>query len=209
MPFAWLFSEPLFFIAWVLAIIITLTIHEFSHAACALAFGDSTAKDAGRLTLNPLSHIDPLGFVMLLFVGFGWAKPVPISVYNLKNRRLGAAVVALAGPLSNLLGMVVFGLLFKFLAPVLGPDNLLTNFLFFVALVNVSLFVFNLLPIPPLDGSHVLFAILPDHLNNFKDSFSNYGPYVLLILLLIDSFTNIGIFSGLFNFMLSFLGWLF
>jgi len=209
MPFARLFSEPLFFIVWVLAILVTLTVHEFFHAASALAFGDTTAKDAGRLNLNPMVHIDLLGFVMLLFVGFGWAKPVPINPYNFKNRRLGTAVVALAGPLSNLLSVIIFGLIFKFLSPALGPDNLLANFLLLLTLVNMSLFIFNLIPIPPLDGSQVLFAILPNRFEAFKDSFANYGPYLLLALVLVDSFTNIGIFSGLFNFMLGLLSWLF
>jgi Zn-dependent protease len=205
MPFNWLFSEPLFFVAWIVAIISTLTIHEFSHALTALAFGDPTAKSDGRLTLNPLVHIDPLGFVMLLFVGFGWAKPVPVNPFNFRKQRLAMAVVSLAGPLSNLACVVIFGLMFKFLAPALGANNLLANFLFLLTLVNASLFVFNLIPIPPLDGSKVLFSILPDQLNNFKDYISNYGPYLLLILVLLDSFTNIGIFSFVFSKMMNIL----
>jgi len=205
MPFNWLFSEPLFFVAWVLAIIATLTIHEFSHALTALALGDSTAKDNGRLNLNPLVHIDPLGFIMLLIAGFGWAKPVPVNPYNLRNQKWGMAIVALAGPFSNLIGVVVFGLLFKLLSPALGPDNLLSNFLFLLTLVNVSLFAFNLIPIPPLDGSKVLLAAIPDKFADFKEKFSMYGPYFLLMLVLIDSFTNIGIFSRAFEFLMNIL----
>jgi len=201
MPIQWLLSEPLFFLAWIVAIVVTLTLHEFSHALAATYFGDPTAKNAGRLTLNPLVHIDSLGFIMLLFAGFGWAKPVPINPYNFKNTRLAISIVSLAGPLSNLAGFIVFGLLLKFLKPILGFDNLLPNFLELLVLVNASLFIFNLLPIPPLDGSKVLFASLPDKFNDFKDKFSEYGPYILLILVLIDSFTNIGIFSGLFFWM--------
>ena len=209
MPLQWLINEPLFFLAWIVAIVVTLTLHEFSHALAALYFGDSTAKDAGRLTLNPLTHIDPLGFIMLLFAGFGWAKPVPVNPYNFRNNRLAMAVVSLAGPLANLAGVIVFGLIFKFIAPVLGAENLLPNFLYLLVLVNVSLFIFNLFPIPPLDGSKVLFAVLPDKYNEFKEKFSEYGPYILLILVVIDSFTTLNIFGGIFSWMQGIVAWLF
>lgn len=209
MPIQWLASEPLFFLAWVVAIIVTLTIHEFSHALAAYYYGDHTAKDAGRLTLNPLIHIDSLGFIMLLFAGFGWAKPVPVNPYNFKDHRLAMAVVSLAGPLANLAGVIVFGLVFKAAAPFLGVDNLLPNFLYLLILVNVSLFIFNLFPIPPLDGSKVLFAVLPDRFNDFKDKFSEYGPYILLILVLIDSFSPVSVFGGIFNWMQNITSWLF
>ncbi|MFA5021193.1 MAG: site-2 protease family protein [Patescibacteria group bacterium] len=209
MPIEWLLSEPLFFIAWIVAILVTLTIHEFSHALAAAYFGDQTAKKAGRLTLNPLVHIDPLGFMMLLFAGFGWAKPVPVNPYNFKNHRLAMGVVSLAGPLANLAAVIVFGLIFKFAAPFWGFDNLLPNFLYLLILVNVALFIFNLVPIPPLDGSKVLFSILPDKFNDFKEKFSEYGPYILLILVVIDSFTNIGIFSYLFTGIKDLTAWLF
>lgn len=203
MPLNWLFSEPIFFIAWVLAVVITLAMHEFSHALAALSFGDKTAKDSGRLTLNPLSHIDPLGFFMLLLVGFGWAKPVPVNPYNFKNRRLGLGIVSLAGPLANLLGIFVFGLLFKFLLPWLGPTNLLINFLYMLVLINISLFAFNLIPIPPLDGSKVLFALLPDKYDDFKYKFSVNGPWILLGLIILDNLLNLGIFSYFFNIMIN------
>lgn len=209
MPIEWLVNEPLLFLAWIMAIVVTLTIHEFSHGLTAAFFGDHTAKDAGRLTLNPLAHLDGLGFLMLLFAGFGWAKPVPVNPYNFKNQRLAMAVVSLAGPLANLAGVFVFGLIFKSFASSLGLNNLLPNFLYLLILVNASLFVFNLLPIPPLDGSKVLFAVLPDKFNDFKDKFSEYGPYILLGLLLADSFTNIGIFSHLFVWMKDLVAWLF
>lgn len=201
MPIEWLLNEPLFFLAWIVAIVATLTIHEFSHGLTALYFGDHTAQNEGRITLNPLVHIDTLGFLMLLFAGFGWAKPVPVNPYNFKNRRVAMAVVSLAGPLANLAGVIVFGLFFKLIASSLGGENLLPNFLYLLILVNLSLFIFNLFPIPPLDGSKVLFAILPDKYNDFKDKFTEYGPYILLILLVIDSFTPISIFSQVFNLM--------
>lgn len=202
MPINWLFEQPIFFVAWVVAILVTLTIHEFSHAASAYYFGDNTAKALGRLTLNPLSHIDALGFLMLLFVGFGWAKPVPFNPSNLKNPRLHSGLVALAGPFSNFLALIVFGLLLKFLTSYLGPENLLINFLFMLVMVNVVLMVFNLIPIPPLDGSKVLFSILPDRFEDFKYRLSVNGPWILLMLIIADNFLNVGIFSRLF-------GWIF
>ncbi|MFA5047915.1 MAG: site-2 protease family protein [Patescibacteria group bacterium] len=205
MPINWLFQQPAFFVAWVVAVVITLSWHEFSHALTALWFGDSTAKDNGRLTLNPLVHIDILGFFMLLVAGFGWAKPVPVNPYNLKKPRLAMGVISFAGPLSNVLAMVIFGLIFKAVSPVLGPDNLLVNFLFMLALINLSLFIFNLIPIPPLDGSKVLFSLLPDKFDNFKYKFSINGPFILFGLILLDSVFNLGIFSALFNFVMSFL----
>jgi len=209
MPIQWLFDNPLFFISWVLAIITSLAIHEYSHGLSAYLSGDHTAKEDGRLTLNPLVHIDFLGFLMLLLVGFGWAKPVQINPYSLRSQRWGVAMVSLAGPLSNLVAVVFFGVILKLLGSMLGPDNLLYNFLFLLILVNSSLFIFNLIPIPPLDGSKVLFSVLPDKLNDFKEKFSEYGPYLLLFLVIADGFLPFSIFGWLFGGMMSVLSVLF
>ncbi len=199
MPITWLFQEPLNFLVWILAVIVALTIHEFAHAYSAYAFGDDTARRFGRITLNPLAHLDPIGFIMLVFIGFGWAKPVQIDPLRLKNPRVSSALVALAGPLANLLGIIVFGIALKILAPILGPANLLVNFLFMLVVIDTILMIFNLIPIPPLDGSHILFSLLPDRFDRFKEQLMINGPFVLLALILIDNFTGISIFGRLFS----------
>lgn len=205
MPITWLFSQPLFFVAWVFAIVITLTIHEFAHGWVAYLFGDNTAKGAGRLTLNPLVHLDLVGFLLLLVAGFGWAKPVPVNPYNFRHRRLGEGLVALAGPVANLVGLIVAFIIYKLVSPLLGPANLLTNFLFMLILINFVLMLFNLLPIPPLDGSHILFSVLPNKFANFKEKLERNGPWILIIVIIMDSVLNLGIFSTAFNWVFGFL----
>lgn len=206
MPFTWLFSQPLVFGAWVAAILVSLTIHEFSHAASALAFGDDTAKSQKRLTLNPLVHIDPLGFVLLLTAGFGWAKPVPVNPYNLRPQRLGSAMVSIAGPFSNFILIIISIIALKLITPLLGPANLLVNFVFMLALINLTLFLFNLIPLPPLDGSKVLYAVLPVKYGEFKEKMEQTGPWILFMLIIADNFLNIGIFSAIFSWAFAILG---
>ena len=134
-----LFSEPLIFIAWVAAILIALSVHEFAHAWAGHWLGDDTAKMQGRLTLNPLSHISWLGFLMLLLVGFGWGKPVPFNPFNLKDKRWGPAMVSVAGPLSNLIMAVAAGLILHYLVffQVLAPQNMLIQFLTIFVILNI------------------------------------------------------------------------
>lgn len=203
-----LFQQPMVFVAWLLAIIFSITIHEFAHAYAANSQGDSTPRLLGRLTLNPLSHIDPMGFFALLLVGFGWGKPVPINPVNFKDQKRGDIIVSFAGPLSNFIMIVVFGFILKmtYLYTSLGQDNLMIQFLFFIVMINIVLGIFNLIPIPPLDGSHILFSILPSSFNEFKYQLAKNGPILLLVLILCDNFLNIGIFSSLFNFIFNLVG---
>ena len=207
------------FIAWLVAIFYGITVHEFAHAWSASWQGDDTGKNMGRVTLNPFAHIDFLGLLMLVFVGFGWGKPVPVNNYNLKNGKLSENIVSLAGIFTNLVSVAVFGIIFKILFPELNPIgvffrvyseiNMLGFLLATLMVLNMILAIFNLLPIPPLDGSHVLFNILPDKYNNFKMALAKNGPFILLILLLMDNFAGAGIFSRLFNFILNFLASIF
>lgn len=195
-----LFTHPEQFIIWILALITALTVHEFFHAFTARTLGDRTAEDAGRLTLNPVKHLDPFGTILLLTVGFGWGRPVPVNPYNLRSPRWGNVLVSAAGPLSNLLMVVVFGLGFRFAfaASGLGPDNLLVAFLADLVLINLILFVFNLIPIPPLDGSKVLFGFLPPRAAPVVAYLERSGPLLLLILFLLDGFGGVNLFGTLF-----------
>lgn len=194
-----LFTQPLFFIAWVLAIILALAWHEFFHALVSRLQGDTTAESQGRLTLNPLAHIDPLGALMLLTVGFGWGKPVPFNPYNLGNKRFGPALVALAGPASNFLMALISALLIKIL---LASNLVVINgfgmvFLVLFLFLNLALMVFNLIPIPPLDGSKILFALLPSSTAEFQETLEKWGPFILLGLVVLDSFGGLGVISSI------------
>jgi len=206
--FSLLFQNPIVFIAWLLAIVYAITIHEFAHALAAYWQGDSTAKDMGRLTLNPLVHIELTGLIVLIFAGFGWGRPTPVNPYNLKHGKTSDNLVSLAGIFVNLLSVFIFGIILKILVNVVGlqPDNLLATFLSLLIIINLSLSIFNLLPIPPLDGSHILFNILPERFNNFKIAFSQNGPWILLTIILADNFLNLGIFQHLFQFFINLVG---
>ncbi|MFA6304300.1 MAG: site-2 protease family protein [Patescibacteria group bacterium] len=206
-----LFQDPLMFVAWLMAIVYGITVHEFSHAWAATWQGDDTARLSGRLTLNPLAHLDMVGMLMLVLAGFGWGKPVPVNPYNLKRGKLSDNLVSLAGIIVNLVSVFIFGFLLKFFLTQtnLGGDNLLINFLYMLVMVNLILAVFNLIPIPPLDGSHILMNVLPERFDNFKARLTAQGPFVLLIFILADNFLNLGIFSSLFQFFFNLVGRLF
>ncbi|MCX6045398.1 MAG: site-2 protease family protein [Chloroflexi bacterium] len=162
-------------------VFIAFPVHEFAHAATAVALGDETPRLQGRYTLNPLAHIDPMGAILILLVGFGWAKPVQWNPNRITiDRRLGAILVAMAGPLSNL-ALAILGFLLLRLHPYAG--GFLSQFLSNFIIINVSLFVFNLIPVPPLDGSHVLFALLPGDTYKLRAQLSQYGFLILFAVL--------------------------
>lgn len=152
-----------------LIVFLVLPFHEWAHAFTALKLGDTSVKYRGRLTLNPLAHIDPFGALALLLFGFGWAKPVPVDPRNFKKPKLGMGIVALMGPVANIVAAIIGGLIFHAIAAFAptfftgqGFGEYVKLFLSFYISINVSLAVFNLLPIPPLDGSKILFIFLPD-----------------------------------------------
>lgn len=189
MPIQLLFTQPIVLFAWIVALVIAISFHEFAHAFAAYKLGDMTAKDQGRLTVNPMSHLSLVGTLMILLAGFGWGKPVPFNPYNLKNQRWGPVIIALAGPTSNLLLVILFGLILRFGYPLLGlgPENALYTFLLVLISMNAVLMVFNLIPIPPLDGSKMLFALLPDSAANVKNFLQQYGFIILIAFVIIGS----------------------
>ena len=172
----------------ILILIMSVVAHEVSHGFAANYLGDPTARLQGRLSLNPFPHIDPIGSILvplLLFftnagVMFGWAKPVPVNPYNLRGK-YGEAIVASAGPLSNIGIALIFGLLIRFGAGVLPASFL--HIAVMVVIINIVLAIFNLVPIPPLDGSKILFAFLPYHLQNIRDSLERYGFFITLVFI--------------------------
>lgn len=173
----------------VLGVLLCLTVHETSHGLAAYALGDPTAKRMRRLSLNPLHHIDWLGLAAMFLCGFGWAKPVPVDMRYFKHPRAGMAVTALAGPASNFLlalgALFLASLIFRMAAvgPVLAW---LFYFLLSTAMLSVGLGLFNLIPIPPLDGSKVLFALLPDRAYYVLMRYERYGMLLLMALIWLD-----------------------
>jgi Zn-dependent protease len=192
----------------IIILIMSVVIHEVSHGYAALALGDPTAKYQGRLTLNPISHLDPVGSFLIPLIGYfaggfiiGWAKPVPFNPYNLRNQKWGEALVAIAGPLSNISLAVIFGLIIR-----LASGYGLTNPAFlslagFVVEINITLAIFNLVPIPPLDGSKILFAVLPYKWQALRESFEKFG----LILVFVFIFFLWQLMSPVINYLFAFL----
>lgn len=205
MPIALLAQNPLYFVAWVAAILVALTFHEFSHALASYLLGDQTAKRMGRLSLNPLTHLDPVGFMALVLIGFGWGKPVPFNPYNLRFPKWGSSIVAAAGPISNILMVLVFGTILKFIYPLFPAENLLVEFLVLLVELNLILCIFNLIPVPPLDGSKFLLSALTDP-KYYKTRFilETRGPLILFALILLDSFSGLNLLSRLFNIAINF-----
>lgn len=201
-------NQVIFFIYALLVLLFSAILHEISHGFSAKLQGDNTAEAAGRLTLNPLPHLDPFGSVILpiilalpalfgapVFI-IGWAKPVPFNPANLKNKKWGPALVAIAGPAANILLAVFFGLLLRFFDLSFLPS--LEFFIAIIVWINLLLAVFNLIPLPPLDGSKILFSIFPYSWRDFEFQLERYGFFLILIF----------IFFG-FNLILPLIFWLF
>ena len=171
------------------AVLLCLTVHESCHGLAAYALGDPTARREHRLSLNPLRHIDWFGLLMMFVAGFGWAKPVPVNPNYFKKPKQGMALTALAGPVSNFLLallMLLAARIFCDVAAYSEANQRILDFLLMVALLSIGLGLFNLLPIPPLDGSKVLFAVLPDGAYNQLMRYERYGMLLLFALVFFD-----------------------
>ena len=199
------------------AVILGLTVHELAHGYTAYRLGDSTAKDDGRITLNPMKHLDPLGFLLIVVAGFGWAKPVIFNPGNLKHKHRDEILISLAGPFSNLLlGMVFLLVARAFYAweffSTTDVGLAVVNLLILWAVINFGLFLFNLIPIPPLDGSHLYTTFLKQTNPVLFQRLYQYGTWGLLIVIVLQNFTKVEILPlgtlvrGMTNLSLSLLG---
>ncbi|MBL4953181.1 site-2 protease family protein [Neobacillus sp. OS1-32] len=177
-----------------ITLVFAFTLHEFAHAYVAYKFGDMTAKKQGRLTLNPLQHLDPFGTILILIAGFGWARPVPVNRYFFKKPRLAGVLVSVAGPLANLLlaclGFIVWYGLNHF--GINSSDNFYSFMQIFIRL-NIVLFIFNLLPLPPLDGYRIVEDLVPNDTRAKMTQYEQYGILIFLILVLIPPLNSITI----------------
>ncbi len=178
-------------------IVFALSFHEFSHGWMAHRYGDPTAKLAGRLTLNPMAHLDVFGSLALYLMGFGWAKPVPVNPQYLANPKKDMMWIALAGPVSNLIVALISGILLSILLRLglIGNQSPLIVVLIMSLQINLVLAIFNFIPIPPLDGSRILEGLIPNKYHNELAKFEYYGPRVLMGLIILSMFTRFNIFS--------------
>jgi Zn-dependent protease len=185
------------------AILSALAFHEYAHAYVAYRYGDDTAKQKGRLTLNPLAHLDPFGTIMIFLVHFGWAKPVPVDPHKLKNPKKDMLWISAAGPLSNMILALVSGLLLRLILFIAGaPDKhsivgLLVFMVYMSLQINLALAIFNVLPIAPLDGSKILFGLLPTKYEPAIYFLQRYGPFILIGFIIFGRATGVPILGGL------------
>jgi len=208
-----LFSQPDILIFFVAAILIAITVHEFAHAWMANALGDPTAKYAGRVTLNPLAHLDPLGTIMILLVGLGWGKPVPYNPNFVRRGKFGEVLIALAGPFSNIIVAIIFALPNRIYYMMNGSflEGQLFVFLSVVIVMNMVLAAFNLLPIPPLDGSKLLYFVLDKlslHPYTWWASFERLGPMMILAVIFAERLFNVNIIWGIIDPLIAMIGFI-
>lgn len=173
---------------------LALSVHEFAHGYAAYLMGDNTARYDGRLSLNPLSHLDIAGTLCLLLFHFGWAKPVPINPYNFRNRKWGTVIVSLAGPISNFLLAIVCTVIYKILYNFVAVSQIAEFFyliLYVATAMNIGLMVFNLIPVPPLDGSKVLMEFLPPRARFQFQSIERYSSFILILLVWSNALTPV------------------
>ncbi len=175
-------------IAYIIVFVIAIVSHEYAHGYAAYKLGDPTAKIAGRLTFNPLAHVDPMGLIAMILFRVGWAKGVPINPNNFRNRKRDTLIVSIAGIATNFLIAIIAALVFR-LVQIRVP--LFYQFLFILAYVNIMLGVFNLLPLPPLDGSKILFSLLPDRLEYFFNKHERILSIILIVLIFTNSISRI------------------
>ena len=210
-----MFTTAVIAIFSLIVLLFSVIIHELAHGYVAYSLGDPTAKYEGRLTLNPIKHLDPFGSIilpLLLFIAgspflFGWAKPVPINPYNFTDKKFGEIKVSFAGPASNLLLAIIFGLIIRFILVPYGFYDFFTHYIAntrfnifdFIVEINIWLAIFNLIPVPPLDGSWILFSFLSDRFINFKNFLRQYGVVILVMLILFAGSIWFNITSAIFQ----------
>ncbi len=170
----------------VITVVIAFSVHEFAHAYVATKFGDPTPGNQGRLTLNPVAHIDLVGFIFILLAGFGWAKPVQVNPYYFKNRRLAGVMTSLAGPLSNFLMALVGSILFAIVTQLVGvPGEVVAKFFYYFVYMNLVLMIFNLIPLPPLDGYRIVEDLVSRETKSKMTQYEQYGVFAFLVIVLI------------------------
>ncbi|MBS3741793.1 MAG: site-2 protease family protein [Candidatus Cloacimonetes bacterium] len=187
------------FVILLFPVLFALTIHEFSHGLIAYQLGDDTAYRAGRLTLNPIKHLDPIGTLMLFIVHIGWAKPVPINPYNFTDIKKDTAIVSFAGPAANFIAAAVFSLIFRLISPNIYSNNpnIFVMIIFYTIFINIALGFFNLIPLPPLDGSKILGAFLSDEAYYKFQQFEKKGIFIFLGIIIVSRMLNLNIIGNI------------
>jgi Zn-dependent protease len=179
-----LLKDPLTFILIAIPLLYSVIFHELAHGWVAYRMGDPTAKSLGRLSFNPLKHLDPLGTIMLFIFGFGWAKPVPVNFTRLRSKRTGMILVSSAGIIANMLLAASAIFINRLLSP--SPSSILAYLLYYLAQINIILAAFNLIPLPPLDGSKILMGFASPRVQNYLFRLERYGFFIIIALLYLD-----------------------